>query len=115
MNLRDSNTSQTSVILILNASPNSDLLNSRAKMLNDAGYYTSSAGTPEEAVLLAAAMHFAVALICHSFAIDESRALSERLRKLSPSTAIVCLQPELDNQQGILVSRVEQALARLIA
>lgn len=113
MNLRDSD--QTSATLILNASPNPGLLNSRAKMLNDAGYYTSSARTQEEAVQLGAAMHFAVALICHSFAIDERKALSERLRKLSPGTTIVCLEPELENMQGVLVSRVEQALARRIA
>jgi DNA-binding response OmpR family regulator len=115
LNLRDINTSQTAVTLILNASPNSALLNHRAKMLNNAGYYTSSAHTPEEAMQLAVTMNCDVALICYSFASSERKALSERLQKLSPATTIVCLEPELDNNQAVLVSRIQQALTRLIA
>jgi DNA-binding response OmpR family regulator len=114
LNLRDQ-TSQTTVTLILNASPDSALLNSRAKMLNDAGYYTSSARTSEEAVRFVMRMNCAVALICYSFAGAERKALSERLRKLSPSTTVMCLEPGLDDNAGALVSKVEEALTRLTA
>ena len=114
MNLRDQ-TSLTTVTLILNASPDSALLNSRAKMLNDAGYYTSSARTSEEAVRYVMRMNCAVAIICYSFAGTQRKALSERLRKLSPNTTIICLEPGLDDSQGVLVSKVEEALTRLTA
>jgi DNA-binding response OmpR family regulator len=100
------------VTLILNASPDSLLLNSRAKTLNDAGYYTSSVRTTEEAVHHAASMKCALVLICYSFGGKEKKTLSERLRKLSPGTRIVCLDPELDNNQSVLVSRVEEALQK---
>jgi len=114
LNLRDK-TSQTAVTLILNASPDSALLNNRARILNDAGYYTSSARTPEEAVHYAATMNCDLALICYSFASNERKMLSDRLRRLSPGTTIVCLEPGLDESTGVLVSRVQEALARLSA
>jgi len=114
LNLRDK-ASQTAVTLILNASPDSALLNNRARILNDAGYYTSSARTPEEAVHYAATMNCDLALICYSFASNERKMLSDRLRRLSPGTTIVCLEPGLDENTGVLVSRVQEALARLSA
>lgn len=113
MNPRDS--TQSAVTLILNASPDSDLLSSRAKILNEAGYYTSSARTAEEAVQYAASMNCDLALICYSFASIERKTLSERLRTLSPGTTIVCMEPGLDESTGALVSRIQDALARLSA
>lgn len=101
------------VTLILNASPDSALLARRAKMLNDAGYYTSSVRTPEEAVQHVAGMNCALALICYSYAGVEKTSLSERLHRLSPGTRIVCLEPELDKNQSALASTVEAALAGL--
>jgi DNA-binding response OmpR family regulator len=110
LNLRDSR-----VTLILNASPDTLLRNSRAKTLNDAGYYTSSVRTTEEAMQHAASMNCALVLICYSFGGTEKKALSERLRKLSPGTRIVCLEPESDNDPSVLISRVEEALEKLSA
>lgn len=114
MNLRDQ-TSQTAATLILNASPDSALLNNRARILNDAGYYTSSARTSEEVVQYATTMNCAVALLCYSFAGTERQALSERLRILSPATTVMCLEPGLDESEDVLVSKVEAALAGLSA
>ena len=96
--------------LILNASPDSDLLNHRAKVLNEAGYYTSSVRTVDEAARHAVSMNCALALICYSFAAGEKEALAERLHRLSPGIRVVCLEPQLDNSQGALISKVEQAL-----
>lgn len=115
LDLQDNTTGRNAVTLILNASPDPFLLNRRARTLNDAGYYTSSARTVEEAVLHAAKMHCTLALICYSFASIERKIISERLSELSPGTTIVCLEPELDKNQRFLISRVEAALAKLIA
>lgn len=115
MNSRDNNISQPAATLILNASPDGVLLNDRAKMLNEAGYYTSSARTLEEALQHATSMNCTLALICHSFATAERKALTQRLHELSPGTAIVCLDQEADKNQRVLVSRIERALARLTA
>jgi len=103
------------VTLILNASPDSALLNNRAKILNEAGYYTSSARTAEEAVQYAASMNCDLAIICYSFASNEIKTLSERLQRLSPGTTIVCLEPGLDDNTSVLVSRIQEALSRLSA
>lgn len=113
MNLRDTN--PTSPTLILNASPDAGLLNSRAKLLNEAGYYTTAAHSPEETLQIAASMNCNIALICYSFAGKERMAISERLRRLSPCTTIVWLQPGLDDNHVIFVSRVKNALATSVA
>jgi|SRR5215510_8237861 len=110
LNFRDISTHQPSVRLILNASPNAELLNSRAKVLNDAGYYTSSARTPEEAAQYAASMNCDLALICYSFPNGEKKALSDRLRRVSPDTTIVCLEQGSDDNHGVFVSRIQEAL-----
>ena len=114
MNLRDK-TRRTSATLVLNASPDPGLLNNRAKLLNEAGYYTTAAHSPEEAVHLAGSMNCDVALICYSFNGTQRAAISERLQRLSPGTAIVWLQPGLDDNQCVFVSRVRNALERMIA
>jgi DNA-binding response OmpR family regulator len=99
--------------LILNASPDSTLLHHRAKILNDAGYYTSSAQSAEEALRYASSMHCALALICYSFAGAERKALADHLSKVSPGITIMWLDPELDQNQRVLMSKIESALARL--
>jgi len=114
LNLRDK-TSQTAVTLILNASPDSVLLSDRAKVLNSAGYYTSSAHTPEEAAQHAASMNCDLALICYSFTSNEKKAIFDRLRILSPDTTIVCLEKEQDENTNVLVSRIRDALTRMSA
>lgn len=114
MNLRDK-ASQTPVTLILNASPDSTLLNNRARLLNSAGYYTSSAHTPEEAALHAVGMNCALALICYSFTSREKKAILERLQSLSPGTTILHLEEGQDENTSVLVSRIRKALMRLSA
>jgi len=112
LNLRDIAMTQPAVTLILNASPDSELLTSRAKMLNDAGYYTSSARTPEEAAQYAASMTCHVAVICYSFPTQEKKALSDQLRRISPKKSIVCLEQGLDDSTGVFVSTIQEALAK---
>jgi carboxylesterase type B len=104
-----------SATLILNASPDSALLDHRAKVLNGAGYYTSSAHTLEEALQFARSMHCALALICYSFDGVERNVLVQRLGRVNPAMGILCLDPELDENQLVLISRIESALARLSA
>ena len=112
LNFRDISSSQPNARLILNASPDSELLNNRAKVLNNAGYYTSSARTPEEAAQHAASMNCDLALICYSFPNREKKALSDQLRKLSPDTTIVCLEQGSDENTTVFVSRIQEALAK---
>ena len=114
MNLRD-NTSQTPVTLILNASPDSNLLSNRAKVLNSAGYYTSSAHTPEEAAQHVVGMNCALALICYSFTSREKTAILERLQSLSPGTTILHLEEGQVENTSVLVARIRKALTRLSA
>lgn len=114
LNLRD-RTSRTSATLILNASPDPGLLNNRARLLNQAGYYTTAAHSLEEAMQAAATMNCDLALLCYSFDCTQRTAISERLRTLSPGTAIVWLQPGLDDNQSIFVARVKNALQSMVA
>jgi len=107
--------SQSAVTLILNASPNSFLLNSRAKALNGAGYYTSSARTPEEVLQFAVSMKCTVALICYNFAWIERNALARRLRSVCPGTTIVFVDPKLDEDSDVLVGKIQRTLERMSA
>ena len=109
MNVRD-RSPQTPVKLILNASPDAELLKNRAQMLNDAGYYTSSAQTSEEVVQLAAQMHCDVALICHSFDVIQQSSIQQRLREISPDIMVVFVKQEMDGNHRFLVSRIREAL-----
>jgi DNA-binding response OmpR family regulator len=108
-------TSQSAVTLILNASPDSLLLGHRAKALNGAGYYTSSARTTAEALQLAVTMKCTVALICYNFAWIERNALARRLRSVSPTTTIVYVDPKLDEDHDILVGKIQRTLDRMSA
>jgi len=114
LNIRDK-ASQTPATLILNASPDSTLLSNRAKVLNSAGYYTSSAHTPEEAAAHAVNMNCDLALICYSFSSNEKKVIYERLQRLSPGTTIVYLEQGQDENTSILVSKIQEALTRLSA
>ena len=81
-------------------------------MLNDAGYYTSSARTPEEAAQYAVSMNCHLAIICYSFPSQEKKALSDRLRRVSPDTPIVCLEQGSDDSTGVFVSTIQEALSK---
>lgn len=110
----DLETKRNAATLILNACPDAKLLEHRAKILNNAGYYTSSAMTAGDAVQLALKLDCSLALICYSFSAIDKNALLGYLEKFSPRTPIICLHPDLDSNQRVLISRVEQALEELI-
>jgi DNA-binding response OmpR family regulator len=96
-------------VVILNASPDQSLLNTRAEVLHEAGYYTSSANTSDEAIALATQLNFPVVIICHGFKDEERQLLSERIREILPSTKIIFLQNgDFDAQH--LISTVRRAL-----
>ena len=115
MNLLRDTTNENPVTLILNASPDSTLLTNRAKVLNSAGYYTSSAHTPEEAAQHVVGMNCALALICYSFSSKEKEAILKRLQSLSPGTTIMYLEEGQDENTNVLVSRIQKALTPLSA
>jgi len=56
-----------SAVVILNASLDVDLRETRARILNQAGYYTSSAESAEEVIRLAANMRCPIVIVCNSF------------------------------------------------
>ena len=104
---------QNPVKLILNASPDADLLSSRAKMLNDAGYYTSSAHNSDEITQIAATMRCDVAIICHSFDGVQQKSIQQRLQEVSPGTHVVFVNRDMDQDRHIFVTRIREAFARL--
>ncbi len=97
-------------VMVLNASPDVDLRGTRARFLNSAGYYTSSASTPEDVSKLASHMNCALAVMCHSFTGSEQRAMHERLRKISPTTRIVWLDQMEDCDPAVFLAKVKNAL-----
>lgn len=98
-------------VVILNASRDAFLREARAKTLHDAGYYTSSAGTPEEAITLAAQMKCAVAILCSSFTASEQRMIHGFIQQAVPTTTVIFLGDSADNNPQILVSAVRAALS----
>ena len=102
-----------SPILILNACPDVQLRRVRAKILNDAGYYTTSASTPEEASRLSMRMKCALALVCYSFSKREQQRIHDRLQEVSPATRFVLLDhAEDEDPKGFLV-QIRKALYKL--
>ena len=114
MKLRD-RSNHHSVKLILNASLDALLLKTRAKALNNAGYYTSSAHSSEEVVRLASGMHCDLAVICHSFGDVQQKRIEELLRKVSPGTRVLFLDSGLEGDDQIFLALIQQALGRMSA
>jgi DNA-binding NtrC family response regulator len=108
-----SQSSNTPPILVLNASPDAHLRDLRAKILNDAGYYTSSARTAAEVLQLSSRMHCDVAIVCHSFNHAEQQAIHEQLERTSPTTRLLVLDEAVDVDPNILLNRVKKALFKL--
>src|SRR5262245_65286901 len=98
-------------LVILNASRDALLREERAKALHDAGYYTSSAETSEEAITLATQMKCAVAIVCDSFSLEERRLIHTRIQEAVPATTVIFLASSGDNNTEILLSAVRAALA----
>src|SRR5262249_24787655 len=110
MNQLPGNFKEPLALVILNASRDAVLREGRAKTLNDAGYYTTSAETPEGAISLAAQMKCAVAIVCDSFTLEERRLIHTRIQKAAPATRVIFLANSGDNNAQILVSAVRAPL-----
>jgi DNA-binding response OmpR family regulator len=104
---------KTLPILVLNASPDAHLRDLRAKILNDAGYYTSSARTAGEVLELSSRMNCDVAIVCHSFNNAEQQLIHEQLERTSPTTHLLILDNAADVDPKILLNRVKKALFKL--
>src|ERR1051326_1979512 len=102
-----------SPILILNACPDVQLRGVRAKILNDAGYYTTSASTPEEASRLSTRMKCALAVVCYSFSKREQRHIRDRLQEQSPATSFVLLDHAVDEDPKGFLTQIRKALYKL--
>ena len=108
-----SNNGGTLPILILNACPDIQLRGIRAKILNDAGYYTTSARTSQEVSQLSTRMNCALAVVCYSFTEIEQRAMRDQLYKQSPATRFVLLDHAVDEDPGNFLSKIKKALYKL--
>jgi DNA-binding response OmpR family regulator len=98
-------------LVILNVSRDPLLREARAKTLHDAGYYTSAAQTPEEAIELAAQLRCAIAIVCHSFTVSERRWIHTRLQEDAPTMTVVFLGESADGNPKVLLSAVKSAVA----
>ena len=98
-------------LVVLNVSRDPFLRVARAKTLHDAGYYTSSAQTPEEAIDLAVQLHCAIAVVCHSFTASERHWIHIRLQEDAPTTTVVFMGESGDSDPNVLLSAVKAAVA----
>ena len=105
--------SKTLPILILNACPNIQLRGIRAKILNDAGYYTTSARTSQEVSLLSTRMNCDLAVVCYSFSEIDQRAMRDQLHQQSPATRLVLLDHTVDEDPKNFLARIKKALYKL--
>ena len=100
----------TPAVLILNASLDVKLREKRAKILNQAGFYTSSADSAEEVIHLAGWLRCPIVIVCHSFKHAERRRIYDRIRQTVPGTTVVLLNDYADSDPGILIDTVKKAL-----
>lgn len=105
--------SKTLPVLILNACPDLDLQKRRAKILNDAGYYTSSAATTDEVSRLSVRLNCTLAVVCHSFSPAERKTIKDQLLKDSPATRLLVLDHDLDSEPKNLLANIKKALYKL--
>jgi hypothetical protein len=104
---------EPNAVVILNVSPDQSLLSTRAEILNEAGYYTSSANSAEEAITLATQLNCLVAVICHGFKAEERQLIGERIGEILPSTKIIFLEHG-DFDPEHLLAAVRRALPDLL-
>jgi DNA-binding NtrC family response regulator len=100
----------TPVVLILNASLDNELREKRAKILNRAGYYTSSAESAEDVIHLAGWLRCPIVIVCHSFKHAERRRIYDCIREDAPETTVIMLNDFADSDPGILIDTVKRAL-----
>jgi DNA-binding response OmpR family regulator len=96
--------------VILNVSRDPLLREARAKTLHDAGYYTSAAQTPEEAIELAVQLPCSIAIVCHSFTASERRWIHRRLQEGAPTTTVVFLGESGDEDPKVLLSAIKSGV-----
>jgi hypothetical protein len=99
-------------VLILNACPHIELQRKRAKILNDAGYYTSSARTTDEVAELLR-MPCALAVVCYEFTPVEQRAIQAQLAHESPGTLLLMMDHAMDADPKSFLLKVKKALYKL--
>lgn len=102
-------------VIVLNACPERGLRERRARLLNQAGYYTSSACSPEEAISSALYLNCAVTLICDSFSSDERQFMSTQIRSILPATKVLLLKPQDSIDPQIVVSSIRDLLRETVA
>jgi hypothetical protein len=102
-------------VIVLNACPERGLRELRARLLNQAGYYTSSASSPEEAISSALYLDCAVTLICDSFSSDERHFMSTRIRSILPATKLLLLKPQDRIDPQIVISSIGDLLRETVA
>lgn len=108
---RDESSDEHLPLVILNVSRDALLREARAKTLHAAGYYTSAAQTPEEAVELAAQLRCEITIVCYSFTASERRWIHLRLQEDAPATTVVFLGESSDGDPKVLLSAIETAVA----
>jgi len=101
-----------SAVVILNASLDVDLREARARVLHQAGYYTSSAESAEEVLHLAASLRCPIVIVCNSFSDAERGKICAIIRATAPTTTVILLNEFAANDPRILVDRVKKALQR---
>jgi hypothetical protein len=102
---------ESPALVILNVCRDRILREARAKTLHDAGYYTSAAETPQEAITLATQMNCAIAIVCHLFTAPERRLIHIRFREIAPTTTVVFLGRSSDRDPRVLLSAIKTAVA----
>jgi DNA-binding NarL/FixJ family response regulator len=98
-------------LVVVNASRDPILREERAKALNDAGFYTASAQTPDEAINLTTQVKPAIAILCPSFTDAERRAIGLRIHKEAPATTVILLGKSTAADSHAVVSAVRAVLA----
>jgi DNA-binding NtrC family response regulator len=106
----NSSSDQTSAVVILNASLDLNLREIRAKILNQAGYYTSSAESAEEVIHLAACLRCPIVIVCHSFDHAERGRIHDRIREAVPAAKVILLNHFADTDPSVLIDTVKKAL-----
>ena len=97
-------------LVVLNVCRDPLLREERAKTLHDAGYYTSAAQNPEEAIQLASQMNFAIAVVCHSLSASERNSVREWMQEKAPGTTVVLLGKSSDDNPELLLAAVRAAV-----
>jgi DNA-binding response OmpR family regulator len=97
-------------LVVLNVCRDPLLREERAKTLHDAGYYTSGAQTPEEAIQLATQINFAIAVVCYSLTARERTLVREWMQEKAPATTVVLLGKSSDDLPESLLSAVSAAV-----